>query len=85
MHSYGSERVVELLKKVAKKTKSPVAKELVEDNAFDDACSVAHQLFYETMEEFKEGEMTWEEAIKDLYENLKAVDMPKPPEEKEKE
>lgn len=78
--------MIEALRKLGKKTKSPVAKELLKDKEYEGACSLACDLFYEMMEEFKEGEMTWEEAIKDLYENLKAMDMPVHPEaEEEKE
>lgn len=77
--------MVEALRKIGKKTNSPVAKELLKDKEYEGACSLACDLFYEMMEEFKEGEMSWEEAIKDLYENLKAMDMPKPPEVEEEE
>lgn len=81
----GSPAIMEKLRAIAKKTKSPVAQELAKDNEYNEACSIAHQLFSEMFEEFEEGEMTWEEAIKDLYENLKAMDMPKPPEVEEEE
>lgn len=85
MSMNGSPAIMEKLRAIAKKTKSPVAQELAKDNEYGEACSIAHQLFNEMFEEFEEGEMTWEEAIKDLYENLKAVDMPKPPEVEEEE
>lgn len=74
-----------MLKKVQKKTKSPVADELMKDHDFEDACSLAHQLFSEMMEEFKEGEMSWSEAVDDLHANLKALEMPTPPEVEEEE
>ncbi len=77
--------IMEKLRAIAKKTKSPVAKELAKDNEYGEACSIAHQLFSEMFEEFEEGEMSWDEAIKDLYENLKAMDMPMPPEVEEEE
>lgn len=81
---YGSNtKITEMLRAVTKKTKSPVAMELMKDHDFEDACSLAYQLYSEMMEEFKEGEMTWKEAIDDLYENLKAIDMPMPPEVEE--
>lgn len=84
-YSSGS-KVIEILKKVSKKTKSGVAKELVKDQNYDAACSAAHQLFYEMLEEVREGEMEWKEAVNDLRENLLAIDMPKAPEaEEEKE
>ena len=82
---YGSEKAIEMLRKVAKKTKSPVAEEMVKDKEFEAACCLAHQLFDEALGEFKEGEMTWKEAMKDLYENLMAMDMPKPVEKSEDE
>ena len=85
MHPVNSGAILEKLRKIAKKTKSPVAQELAKDNEYGEACSIAHQLFSEMFEEFEEGEMTWAEAIKDLYENLKAMDMPKPPEVEEEE
>lgn len=83
MHYGNGSKTLEMLRKVAKKTKSHAAQELVKDKEFGDACSIAHELFYEAMEEFKEGEMTWKEAVEDLYKNLKAVDMPMPPEVEE--
>ena len=83
---YGNnEKVTEMLRKITKKTKSPVAKELMKDSDFEAACSLAYQLYSEMMEEFKEGEMTWKEAVKDLYENLTALDMPDSPEVEEEE
>lgn len=72
--------VMEKLRAIAKKTNSPVAKALTKDNEFDEACSIAHQLFHEMFCAFKEGEMTWDEAVEDLNKNLKAMEMPKPPE-----
>lgn len=80
---YGSNKTIEILKSVASKTKSPVAKELVKDNEYHDACCAARQLFEEALEEYDEGEMGWDEVVKDLAENLKAIDMPMPPEEEE--
>lgn len=75
--------VIAILKGVAGKTKSKVAKELVADKDYEDACSAAHQLFYEMMEEVKEGEMSWKEAVEDLRKNLLAIEMPKHPESEE--
>ena len=74
-----------MLRKIVKKTASPVAQELGKDNDFEDACSLARQLFSEMMEEFCEGEMTWKEAVDDLYANLNALEMPIPPEVEEEE
>ena len=74
---------MEMLRGVAKKTGSPVAKELLKDKYFEEARSLAYRLFDETMEEFCEGEMTWKEAVADLKENLMALDMPVPPEVEE--
>lgn len=76
---------MEKLRAIAKKTKSPVAEELAKDNEYGEACSIAHQLFDEMFEEYGEGEMTWKEAVDDLYENLKAMDMPMPPEVEEED
>lgn len=78
-----SEKVFQMLRKVAKKTKSPIAQELVKDKDFEAACSLAHQLFEESLHEFKEGEMSWKEVIEDLYKNLMAMDVVKPSEEEE--
>lgn len=80
---YSNPNITAMLRKVAKKTKSPVAEELSKDHDFEDACSLAYQLYSEMMEEFKEGEMSWKEAVDDLYENLKALEMPTPPEVEE--
>lgn len=77
MHASNGTKMIEALRKLGKKTKSHIAKELLKDKEYEGACSLACELFYEMMDEFKEGEMTWEEAIADLYENLKAMDMPK--------
>jgi hypothetical protein len=82
---FGSEKTIEILRGVAKKTKSPVAKELIQDNEYEDAKCAAEQLFHEAMEEYCEGEMSWKETVDDLYENLKAISMPKPPESDEGE
>jgi hypothetical protein len=81
-YSAGS-KVIDILKNVSKKTKSKVAKELMMDKEFEAACSAAHQLFDEMMEEVREGEMEWKEAVNDLRGNLLAVDMPEYPEAKE--
>lgn len=67
---------VEMLRGVAKKTKSKTAKELLVGKECEAACSVADQLFHEAMECYREGDMTWVEAIEDLHNNLKAVPMP---------
>lgn len=82
---YSGSKAFEMLRGVAKKTGSPVAKELVKDKEYEDACCLAHQLFDEALEEFKEGEMSWKDVVKDLYENLMAMDMPKPPEVEEED
>ncbi len=80
----GGQKTIEMLRNVAKKTKSPVAKELAKDSDFEDALSVACQLFHETMEEVREGEMKWKEAVEDLHKNLMALEMPEAPESEEK-
>lgn len=72
-----NEDVMSILKNVGKKTKSKMASNLLKNKECEAACQVADQLFHETMEEVKSGDMSWAEAIKDLYENLKAVPMPK--------
>lgn len=77
---YGSEQTMEILKKVAEKTKSPVAQELVKDEDYNAAICAARQLLDEAIDEYQEGEMTWDEVVKDLAANLKAIDMPVPPE-----
>jgi hypothetical protein len=83
---YGNEKTIEILKGVAAKTKSPVAKELVKDEDYNASLCAAHQLLEEALEEYGEGEMTWDEVVKDLTANLNAIDMPTPPEvEEEKE
>lgn len=79
----GNEKTIEILRGVAKKTKSAVAKELVKDNEFADAKCAAAQLFHEAMEEFEEGEMSWKEVVEDLKANLMAIKMPVPPETEE--
>lgn len=80
---YGSAKTIEILKGVAKKTKSPVAQELVKDEAYQSAVCAARQLVEEAFEEYCEGEMKWPEVVKDLAENLRAIDMPTPPEVEE--
>ena len=81
---YGmNEKVTAMLRKVASKTKSPVAKELMKDDEYEAACCLARQLFSEMMEEVGEGEMKWKEAVDDLAANLKAIDMPMAPEAEE--
>ena len=83
---YGNQKTLEILKKVAAKTKSPVAKELIDDEDYSSACCAARQLLDEALEEYDEGEMSWDEVVRDLAANLKAIDMPTPPEvEEEKE
>jgi hypothetical protein len=77
---YGGSKVMEILKGVAGKTKSPVAEEIVKSNDFADACCAARQLLDEAIEELADGEMTWKELVEDLSKNLKAIEMPKPPE-----
>jgi hypothetical protein len=76
-------RMIEKLRKVEKKTGSPVVKELIKDKEYEETCSLAYRLFDEMMEEFREGEMSWKEAVADLKENLLALDMPVPPEVEE--
>lgn len=66
---------IAMLRKIAAKTGSKVAKGLVKERDYDAECSVACQLFYEAMDAFKEGDMSWKEAIDDLHENLKAIDV----------
>jgi len=75
--------MIEKLRKVEKKTGSPVVKELIKDKEYEETCSLAYRLFDEMMEEFREGEMSWKEAVADLKENLLALDMPVPPEVEE--
>jgi hypothetical protein len=83
--SNGGEKAMKMLRGIAKKTKSPIAEELAKENEFATAKEVACQLFYEAMDEFQEGDMSWAEVIKDLYENLKAIPMPDAPKDGESE
>jgi hypothetical protein len=76
-------KVMDILKGVAKKTKSKVAKELLEDDGTEAAKIAAMQLFHEAMEAFCEGEMSWKEAVDDIHENLKAMKVEAKGEEKE--
>lgn len=74
---YKSSSVIDILKKVGKKTKSALVKDVTEDKTKSAALEAASCLFHEAMGEVREGSMSWIEAIDDLYENLKAIDMPK--------
>lgn len=76
MHDIQKETVA-ILRGVAKKTKSKTVKKLIDEKECQAACSAADQLFHEALECFREGDMTWAEAIEDLYKNLKAVPAPK--------
>lgn len=71
-------KIIDLLRKVAKKTNSKTAKDLVKDEEYGMARAVAHNLFDEALENFCKGDMTWDETVDDLRENLKALEMPKP-------
>lgn len=82
---YGDEKVMEILRKVAEKTGSQVAKERVKDEEYHAACHAANLLFQEMWEDYEEGEMDWKEAVNELKENLLAIDMPVPPEAEEEE
>lgn len=67
------------LAKAAKKSDSKVLKDLAkEEEGKNDKdkqmkCRLACKVFDESMDMYKEGEMTFKEAIDDLYNALKAI------------
>jgi hypothetical protein len=67
------------LVKAAKKSESKVLKDLAkEEEGKNDKekqmkCRLACKVFDESMEMYREGEMTYKEAIDDLYNALKAI------------
>lgn len=73
-----NEKVMEILKKVSKKTGSSAAEDSVKDEEYSACCQAAHMLFSEMLEEYKEGEVSWKESVEDLKKNLLAVNAPKP-------
>jgi len=65
--------------KFAKTTKSDLLKKVSTETASQDdqdtknRCRLAYMLVEEMLDEYKEGEMTWEEAVDDLMKALKTI------------
>jgi len=63
--------------KFAKNTDSKViksiAKEVKPDKEKEVKCRMAHKIFYESIEMFEEGDLTFNEFIEDLYKTLKQI------------
>lgn len=74
---YAEERKkrLKLLQELSKKAGTDVAKKVVkkEENVRDEKCSVAFQVFQESIEEYEEGDMEWEAMVDDLAKTLKAL------------
>ena len=68
--------MIEMLRKVAKKTGSHSAKVLVKSAEFEEARCIAYKLFNQSIEDYCEGDMSWKDTVKELRDNLLAMDMP---------
>lgn len=74
-----SKRTSEKLQTIAKGSKSKVLTELAADKKketdveFKANCRLADMVFHESMEMYREGDLTFTEMVEDLYKALKAI------------
>lgn len=71
-------KAIDLLRKTSEKSGTEVAKRTLKSKEREESevCILAKMVFRESLDAYEDGTMDWDDMVEDLYETLKAVEVP---------